>query len=265
MKNYFIFSILSLLLFYGCSKDSSDIVDPVSANENNNVYVVSVDAPDTLTFSHSVQLPTSIVLTNPDKIGKVKVSIASFSDDNELLNVTLPYRTLINNNKVVYNGTLDLDSNFTSGKYSIYYNVYLITGENEKLAIKYFFIKRLSANTPPVISNLVMPDSVSFNELFTFHINVFDANGANDIKSVYYKLYKPDGTLVTNSNGISEFPLSDNGDTSESGDITAGDGIFTMKLLIPSGQPSGVWRMDFQASDFQDSLSNIISHNLTVQ
>lgn len=120
-------------------------------------------------------------------------------------------------------------------------------------------------NEPPQISNLIMPDSIKLDELFEFSIEAYDPNGLVDINRVYYELYRPDGSLVENSQGISKFPLSDNGDTNETGDLTAGDAIFTMRLMIPNGQQVGEWRFEFTAEDNFGALSNTIIHTLTVQ
>ncbi len=266
MKKTFILLFLPILFFYGCAKDDGNIVDPVIGTENNSsVAVVSVDSPDTLLYSLTDALPVKIVLTNPEIISSLSATIKDFRDNIPIAAIPLTKSAQVNDSTNEYSGVFEIDTTYTSGVYTIDYNVQLLSGFKEKVAVKYVYIKRLFGNMPPVLSHLVIPDTVSFDEVFTFHVDVFDINGADDVKKVYYKMYKPDGSLVVNTQGISEFPLSDAGDTSESGDVTAGDGIYTMRLLIPTGQPAGVWRMDFHAVDFQDSLSNILSHNLTVQ
>ncbi len=265
MKKIIIIIFLPLLFFYGCAKEDETIVDPVTNGANSRVAVVSVDSPDTLFYSETGTFAAKIVLSHPEEVKSVTATLNDFRDNIPLATIALSQSAQLNDTTAEYSGSFGIDTTFTTGAYSIDFDVTLISGLSEKLAIKHLYIKRIYGNSPPVLSNLVIPDTVTFNEQFTFHVDVYDINGANDVYKVYYKLYKPDGTLIVNSQGISEFPLSDSGDTSESGDVTAGDGIYTMQLLIPTGQPAGVWRMDFQAIDYQDSLSNIISHNLTVQ
>ncbi len=265
MKKIIVMIFLPLLFFYGCAKEDGTIVDPVTNGANSRVAVVSVDSPDTLTYSVVTTFTAIIILSHPEEIKSVTATLNDFRDNIPLATVALSQSAQFNDTTAEYSASFGIDTTFTSGVYSIDFAVTLISGLSEKLAVKYIYIKRIYENSPPVLSNLVIPDTVAFNEKFTFHVDVYDINGASDVREVYYKLYKPDGALIVNSQGISEFPLSDSGDTSESGDVTAGDGIYTMQLLIPTGQPAGVWRMDFQAIDYHDSLSNIISHNLTVQ
>ena len=81
---------------------------------------------------------------------------------------------------------------------------------------------------------------------------------------VYYEMYKPDGTQQVNSQGLSQFPLYDNGDTSGTGDLTAGDGRYSFKLTFPVEIEIGTWEFRFYAEDRSGALSNVISHNIEV-
>jgi hypothetical protein len=108
-----------------------------------------------------------------------------------------------------------------------------------------------------------MADTVNINQQFTFSVVVSDSNGLSDIVQVYYELFRPDSSQVSNSQGISKFPLADDGE--HGNDLIAGDGIYTMFLTIPLGQTLGVWRFEFEAKDRSNKLSNKLIHTLVVK
>ena len=106
----------------------------------------------------------------------------------------------------------------------------------------------------------------SFNEgnAMSAAVEVSDSNGLQDVEFVFYEAYNPDGIKVVNSQGISQFPMFDDGNTQENGDVTAGDGIFTVVLTFPISAQTGTWRFEFQARDRSKTLSNKIFHNIIV-
>jgi hypothetical protein len=259
MKKILSLFIFPLLLFYGCEKNFTEVVDPSSSEQTDNIIVVNLQTPDTVRYADQGTFSTSIELKGAPQTLNVTASLFSDKGDSPIEESQMGI-TSTTDSTVTFEARFTADTNFVSGRYKINYSA-----SSNLLASKYFYITRIIDNLPPVVSNLVIPDTVSFDEIFTFSIDVYDPNGANDIEKVYYQLYKPDGSLITNSQGISEFPLSDNGDTNDSGDITAGDGIYTMRLAIPTGQPAGVWNFHFSAKDFEGNSSNILIHSVTVQ
>ena len=259
MKKILSLFIFPLLLFYGCEKNFTEIVDPSNTGQTDNVIVVNLQAPDTVSYSDQGDFSTSIELKGASRILNVTASIFSDKGENPIEESIMEV-SATTDSTVTFETRFTPDTNFVSGRYKINYST-----STNLLASKYIIINRIFDSLPPELGNLVIPDTVSFDEIFTFSIDVYDPNGANDVEKVFYKLYKPDGTLITNSQGISEFPLSDSGDTADSGDITAGDGIYTMRLAIPTGQPAGVWNFHFTAKDFEGNSSNILIHSVTVQ
>ncbi len=259
MKKILSLFIFPLLFFYGCEKDFTGVVDPSNSEQLGNVIVVNLQAPDSVSYSEQGAYSSTIELKSTSAITSVSASLFSDKENNPIEEKQMT-QVSTTDSTISFTAEFSLDTNFVSGRYKI--NYYVLTN---LLASKYFYLHRIIESLPPELSNLEIPDTVSFNEIFTFSIDVYDPNGANDVEKVFYKLYKPDGSLITNSQGISEFPLSDSGDTNESGDITAGDGIYTMRLAIPSGQPAGVWNFHFTATDFEGNSSNILIHSVTVQ
>lgn len=120
-------------------------------------------------------------------------------------------------------------------------------------------------NRPPIISNVVAPDTVKINPeqdtpiLIT--VQVADAQGLSDIDNVEFRSFLPDGTEANNS----PTQLADDGDTENTGDAVAGDGTYSRIVVLPkSGVPTGDFRFEFRAEDKSGAFSNIINHILTV-
>lgn len=119
-------------------------------------------------------------------------------------------------------------------------------------------------NIAPVISNLDMPSEVERDVFFPFSIFAEDLNGLPDIDSVYYQLFDPNGNLIKNSENISKFPMFDDGNTSINGDVTSGDGTFTVVLRFPKTVEIGDWEFRFKAVDKAGLNSNNIINILKV-
>lgn len=120
-------------------------------------------------------------------------------------------------------------------------------------------------NVPPVVRNLQAPAVLNLHQTDTLKIilsiEVYDADGKEDIKSVFFNSYLPDGS-PSRSNPIYLF---DDGNINASGDLRASDGIYSRIIILPPNTPKGKYRFDFQAIDKKNETSNIISHNLIVQ
>ncbi len=140
-----------------------------------------------------------------------------------------------------------------------------LSGINKQVAESNFYFINGQDTLPPVISNLIMPDTIQPGETILSTIEVSDRNGLNDIYFVFYEAYDPDGIRVVNSQGIYQFPMFDDGMTSVNGDVTADDGIYSVRLTFPQNVQLGTWRFQFQAEDRTGALSNIINHYVLIQ
>lgn len=120
-------------------------------------------------------------------------------------------------------------------------------------------------NVPPIVRNLFAPDTLTISSTDTLKIVIsieaFDADGRDDIKSVFFNSYLPDGS-PSRSNPIYLF---DDGNLSLNGDLNANDGIYSRIIILPPNTTRGKYRFDFQAIDKKNETSNIISHNLVVR
>lgn len=122
-----------------------------------------------------------------------------------------------------------------------------------------------AGNRPPVISNVVAPDTVKINPNAVTEIlitvDVTDPQGLSDIDFVRFRSFLPSGEEAQNS----PTELADDGDSERTGDAVAGDGTYSRIVILPSsGVPTGDFRFEFQAGDKSGALSNIINHILTV-
>lgn len=151
------------------------------------------------------------------------------------------------------------------GKYSIQYSAvdkdgFASTTYNIPLSVIF------STNHTPVVSNFTAPDTIfvptTETGLTTVSVNVTDQEGLSDIKIVRMTIVDP------NNNSIrSILRLYDDGGTVNvpefnipSGDATAGDGIFSLIIPVPTNTTKNMNR-DFNvfAIDQSDESSNIIT------
>jgi len=255
--------LLIALLMAGCSKDYNNVVDvPVT-----NFQLSAVGTVNSFNYTPSDSILTlNIKFSSTEGIKSVFCDINT-PDDKPLNNGHI--ELLDNGDSVsgdnIFSNKFTMSSGFSNGNYGINYYITLDDGSEKLVAQQIMKYDNGQSNIAPVISDLVMPDTVQFDRSFTFSVQAIDSNGAGDISQVYYELYKPDGTKISNSQGISKFPLSDSGDTITSGDITANDGVYTNKLTFPSGQPAGDWVFKFYAIDTRVKISNEISKTVTVK
>ena len=117
----------------------------------------------------------------------------------------------------------------------------------------------LTGNQPPVLSNLSAPDIISRSvpRSFLISVQVDDPQGPDDIRIVYFNSTKPDGSPASGN----PFIMADDG---SSGDVQAGDGIYSLTIQITLQNDVGVYRFDFFAEDFGGAVSDPLVHYITV-
>jgi hypothetical protein len=118
-------------------------------------------------------------------------------------------------------------------------------------------------NHPPVISDLVAPDSIRLgnqSQVLLLKVRTSDPDGLSDVVKVVFNSYKPDSS----ASGGNPFVMYDDG-LAAHGDDKAGDGIFSLLISLPSNTPTGTYRFEFQAFDRSNEPSNVIILRLTVK
>lgn len=117
-------------------------------------------------------------------------------------------------------------------------------------------------NHPPEILEVNAPNTATLpaegDVTLVLECTVQDPQGLDDIDRVWFDSTKPDGTAASGN----PFILYDNG--LDGGDKTAGDGIYTLTIYLPSGTTTGTYTFDFQVKDHSGIEGNHISHELTV-
>ena len=251
------------LLLIGCDKKFDQIIEA----PHNNYQVNSVSPSDSIRYTASDSLVTiKINFNSSSQVNEVFCSISD-PDGAEIPNSKLQ---LLDNGNPANGDNTAGDNSFankilfsrlyTNGYYTSRYFVLQPDNELTQVAIGEFKYDNGQANVAPVISNLVIPDTIARGTNFVFSVKVFDLNGMNDIQSVYFDLYRPDGSIVSEG----PFAMHDDGDAGF-GDATAGDGIYSFKNSFGTTAQTGEWKFVFQAKDRSNSLSNTIDHYMLVQ
>ena len=255
-------SILLLfpLLIWGCEQTYDNVLDTSTENYQVSSIAGIKDSIDLKIPGDSLLSPRVNFVSGSELSG---VSFNVIASDLTQLNSSPIIMTKVANN--IYEGEFILESQNPNGLYTITFSVTGTNGNNKKVAESNFNFNNGQDNVPPVISNLMMPDTIQTGQTIIMTVEVADSNGLNDVESVYYEAYDPDGNRVSNSQGIYQFPMFDDGDTAGNGDVTADDGIFTVRLTFPVNAQIGTWRFQFQAKDRANALSNIINHYVLIQ
>ncbi|MBU2492590.1 MAG: hypothetical protein KJ571_08205 [Bacteroidetes bacterium] len=271
MKNFKILLILLTIVFYSCDGLTDDIV-----NSPNSEYRVSdITAPEYIVFQETdSSLVASIKIDNSDVISQVWYNVITPNASETVINNVAMFD---DGNKAnygdeeagdgIYSGKTYLGKSIPSGKYLLQFYVKdNVNNEDDNIRVVGFHQLEFDNGQnkiAPVISDLVMPDSIKRGVDFIFTIKVTDENTLADISQVYFQFTRPDNT----SSGT--ILMVDNGDINL-GDETAGDGIYSFKNSFSDGSSSeaaqlGEWTFVFRAEDKGGLLSNEISQIILVQ
>lgn len=244
------------LIFVGCEKTFDSIINFTQ----NNFQVISVSPTDSITYRIDDSLRTiSILFSAGSEVDNVTCDV--IASDNSTLN-TSPFRLITAGNKL-FSNDFPFSSSYPNGNYTIKFYVRNIEGKNQLVAVSNFKYNNGQNNIAPVISNTVIePDTVtvtSTTPIFT-SVDVFDANGLNDIETVYFVVTRPDGT----SNGT-RVVLLDDGNVGAHGDQVAGDGVYSLLIQVDENNLKGTYRFEFTAIDRGGKHSNLINHFVLIQ
>jgi hypothetical protein len=264
MKKYLIFLIP--LFLWGCGEKFDGLID-TSTTSYQVTFVNSSN--DTLFVPGDSLIVVSISLISPQSIKSIYFNINA--PDGELLNSS-PVSLFDDGNVSLHGDLVNGDNTFSNkypfsqsflnGKYTIQYYIVNSSDKVTLVAEHSFNYNNNIADVPPVVSNLVAPDTVSLAS-DTVHIplsiQVADSNGLKDIEFVFFNSFLPSG----NPSSQNPFIMYDDGTHT---DAVAGDGIYSLTIgLPPTGVTLGTYRWEFQARDRQKKTSNIIIHNIVVK
>lgn len=119
-------------------------------------------------------------------------------------------------------------------------------------------------NDPPFVFNMVAPDTMNLlpdaAASTVLQVSVTDPQGLSDIYSVFFNTFKPDNEPSSGN----PFKMADDGQTDTNGDETAGDGVYSLRIFLPSDTQTGNYTFIFEAEDQSEARSNQITHIITV-
>lgn len=265
---YLIVLVLFSNVFISCDKIPSEVIE----NKWADYQVISVSAPQNFNYaSADSSFSVAAQIKNPQSVSKIWSSVKTVDGSLTVQSEVSLQETVKNENIMGYSAKIPMSKRFPSGKYLIEFfvedNVNLAGNNVNKVGEILLSYNNNQTIYPPVISNLVLPTSVTRGESFNFSVKVTDQNGSADILLVYFKLYRPDGTIVIPNSAtpaIDYFTMVDNGD-SNLGDAVAGDGIYSFKNSFGSTSATGNWTFEFRAKDRSASLSNVITQTVEVK
>ena len=258
MGKYYL--LLIPLLIWGCEQTFDNVIDTSTENYQLTSVIGIKDTVDLKVPGDSL-LSLRLIFSPQSEINKVYFDIYA-SDNTRLNSVPVEMQEVLNK---IYEEQFILKEENPIGNYNVRFSVTGFDGKNKQVAVCSFYFNNGQDNLPPIISNLVIPDSIAKGVFFNFSVTATDPNGLNDIRpedGVFFNLYRPDSTIVQ----AEPFFMHDDGDAGF-GDDVAGDGIFSYRnsFLQDSTTQVGNWKFVFQARDRSGLVSNIIEHFLYVQ
>ncbi len=266
MKKIFLLLLLPIL-FIGCEKKYTGIIDV----NNNDYSVINVFVPLNVAFNQQdSSLTVSIQFNNNSQFQQVHFNL--FASDGKRINsnpvvmydngdITNYGDSVAGDN--IYSGKVLLSSVYPNGTYRVDFFVIELSSVSKNVAQHNFTFYNGQENFPPVISNLTAPDTLHLTDeiqLVRLAVKVWDPNGLNDIETVYFNTFLPNG----NPSSGNPFLMYDDGNMTDNGDEIEGDGIYSRVIQLPPSTPPGIYRFEFEARDREGELSNKIIHNLHV-
>jgi hypothetical protein len=255
--------LLLPFIFIACDKTFDEIIDTTP----NNYQVTSVSPVDSFTYQPNDSLITiRIIFSISSEVSNVFCDVIA-SDDTRLNESPFPLLDIGNNR---FSNDFPLSEFYPNGIYNIRYYVQNHDQSLQQVALSSFNYNNGQSNLPPEIANTVVePDTVRVTQttlIFT-SVEASDQNGASDILEVYFIVYKPDGTtnnaktLLFDDGSCCPLPPNDE----PSGDITAGDGVYSRIIEVNENNDKGTYRFVFQAKDRGGKFSNMIDHFVLIQ
>ncbi len=162
-------------------------------------------------------------------------------NDSGALGDALPYDNMFTRN--IYLNRIDSVNGVIRVRYSLY--------EEDSLLQDLFDTLNVIANLPPVITGVVMPDTIvrplTGTKDLLIYVLVDDPNGVQDVIDGYFQ-------VKSNTTGLwgSDYNLNDRG---ELGDAQAGDGIFSSGLQISSQNSAATNYFRFRVKDTAANFS----------
>jgi hypothetical protein len=273
LKNYLsIISIfLSLLFLSGCEKKYSSVLESSNPSlfVSHPIFSLQTVNTDTI-YSGDVQNPEDTLTIIAIASLKVNHSFEDASAGGVFYSLG-DYQSSV----VLCEGSL---ANYNPSD-SVYYGfvgfkiqrslvgdfVLKLWAQNQNGDISNLFFLPLHivrSNQPPVISNLIAPDTLHIGDILSLTIKASDPDGLVDLYEVGYLSLKPDGSYANGGNRILMF--DDGKSAIPSGDRVAGDGTYSYTTTVPQTALRGIYVYTFSALDKARTISNTITKKIVI-
>lgn len=269
--------LLVLLLYAGCEKTSDAIIDSIgNAPRLTNVFISPAAINTDTMLVGPVKNPTDVLqiqfncfaseFLSPGEKKNIESAHARITKD--IGSSTIAAANLEDNGIAPDQLKGDL---IYSGKISIQikrsevgtYKVEIFALDKAGIQSNGFIVPLVifRSNKPPVLSNLQAPDSITLgnqDQTILLQLKATDPDGQSDIQKVIFNSFRPNGQASSGN----PFLMYDDG---SNGDITQGDGIYSLRISLPATTTTGVYRFEFQAFDKSNESSTTLVHRLTVK
>jgi hypothetical protein len=279
-QTYILFITVGVILgIAGCEKKQDSIIESVSSipSLQNAYFSASVINTDTINVG-SEHKPDDILTISG--VATVRIFHTGVVDPLEAVNYAVQYSE---SSDVLTSGTL-LDNGSSpdvraqdsvySAKVTVkitrsdigkYYIVLWATNESGNMSSSlYLPFTVVRYNRPPILSNLRMDTVVSIGtstDTLQLSVTASDLDGQNDIVKVFFNSYKPNGAA---SSGNPFLMYDDGGSIHDDGDAVDGDGIYSLRIILPPTTERGSYRFEFHALDRSNDPSNTIIQRITI-
>ena len=250
--------------------------DTVRINDsaaNQPPKINAVDVPSTVLLGSGAQYPITATVVDPDghaDIVEVVSDVFAPGEPDQPV-VTLRLKDDGNGADVaaadeIFSGTLS--SEIPGSRVGLYSFRFRATDTAGNVSFSVVTTSNVSdaANEPPVLGELSAPDTLQLKSnavvVITMTVKATDPQGIDDIRVVYFNSFLPPDGRASSGN---PFNMNDNGNEALYGDVTAGDGIYSIKINLPPGSRTGNYNFVFEAEDFSGAHSNQISHVVTIE
>ncbi len=269
-------ALLSAAILAGCEDPGTGTLDP---RGNAPFLKEAAVTPDSINLGSLPPGPSGLLavaiatvrVTDPDQGGVLTAAVEVYPLANEppLASTALHDDGVApdaNARDGIYSARIQFPvTESDAGRYRVRFSAVDELGLRGNVIERPLVLTRPKPNSPPVLSALVAPDTVTLptsgSSLITMSVAVSDSDGYGDIRDVYFR------NLDSPSNPTQRFFLKDDGGTGtpSSGDVVAGDGRFTIIIQLPNTTPRRDYHFAFQANDAQGDTSATLLHVLTVR
>jgi hypothetical protein len=267
-----------ILFFVSCEKKQDSVIDVTGASpfvysvsispslvNSDTINIGTVRSPDDVLPLQLTARATAVPGSSGGLVHGVHYSVllsadASASAEGDLNDAgTTPD---LRASDSIWTGTIQMQFlRVTVGTFSVY--IWADDGNGFQSNTVILPLRIVRSNHAPVLVGVQGDSSVSIGpgQVIQLLVRASDQDGISDILKVYFNTFKPDGS----PSGGNPFLMYDDGNINGlSGDQSAGDGTYSLKISLPSGTTPGPYTFEFHAVDRSLDSSNVIIRHLTV-